>query len=87
MYRNHTEWLDIYILVFEAIRVEDYAFASYINEQAIQITPEFHSEEYILNMKRRLFTKDNIYYKRWSELGESNINIYWSVGGWRIIKQ
>lgn len=87
MYRNHTKWLDLYILVFEAIRVDDYALANYINNQAMQITPTFHCEEYILNMKRRLFTKDNIYYKKWSEFGESNINMYWEVDKWRIIKQ
>ena len=31
--------------------------------------------------------KDNIYYKKWSEFGESNINMYWEVDKWRIIKQ
>lgn len=87
MYRNNTEWLDLYILIFEAIRIGDIAMAEYLNKDALKITPIFHSDKYILNMKSRLYTKDNIYYKKWSHIGESYINMYWKGNEWIYIKQ
>ena len=34
-------------------------------------------------MKKRLFTKNNIHYKQWAELGESQENWYFVNEEWR----
>ena len=45
--------------------------------------PEFHTDEYFEQMKRRLYTKDKEHYSYWSELGESNENWYWVDNQWK----
>ena len=87
MYRYNYTWLSMYILVFEAIRNGDLAFAQYISEQAELISPKFFCEEYFNNMKSRLYTKDENYYKKWSDLGKSDVNMYWVDYEWRFIPQ
>ena len=49
-----------------------------MSDKAVEHKPNFHTEEYLNNMKRRLYTKNKQHYKQWSELGESNCNWYWS---------
>lgn len=49
--------------------------------------PNFHTEEYFKNMKKRLYTKDNEHYKQWKILGESYENWYWVNNKWKIYKQ
>lgn len=87
MYKSNIEWLTNYILIFEAVRVNDMVFAEYLNNLTINITPNFITKEYVINMKKRLYTKDKVFYKKWKSLGESNINMYWVNNEWKIIKQ
>ena len=51
-----------------------------------QCTPEFHTQEYFDQMKRRLYTKDNEYYKQWESLGETDINWYYVDGVWKLYR-
>jgi hypothetical protein len=47
-------------------------------------TPPFHTQEYLNQMKRRLYTKNREHYKQWAELGESEQNYYYVDGEWRV---
>lgn len=87
MYQNHLKWLECYINVFENIKVKNTYKANYWNDLSKQYTPEFLSEEYILNMKRRLYTKDPIFYKDWEIYGKSNINMYYINHQWKYYQQ
>lgn len=87
MYRYCYTWLSMYIMVFEAVKVNDLAFARYMSEQAELIKPNWFCEEYFNNMKARLYTKDKEYYKKWEEFGESHVNMYWVDNEWRFIEQ
>lgn len=37
-------------------------------------------------MKRRLYTKDKLFYKQWEDLGESDINWYFVDNEWKYYK-
>lgn len=48
--------------------------------------PNFHTPEFLDQMKRRLYTKDPSFYSKWSYLGKSDENWYWSWKEQRFIK-
>ena len=85
-YRKHTDWLNAYMqcLIHYKKHImhdtsEDHIGKARIwNLFALNTTPDFHKISYFDQMKRRLYTKDNNYYKQWSYLGESQENWYWS---------
>lgn len=92
-YKGYKEWLELYTYCLE----EYYDFkyhnctdmlylAKEWSERAFQYKPPFHSEEYFVQMKRRLYTKDNNHYKQWADLGESEENWYFVENEWRIYK-
>jgi hypothetical protein len=60
--------------------------AKKMSDKANDIKPNFHIEEYFNQMKRRLYTKNNQYYSQWSDLGESDCNLYWSDDEDKFIK-
>lgn len=60
--------------------------ARIINEHTTQFTPEWHTQKYYNQMKRRLYTKNPEYYKQWKHLGTSLENWYWSQEENRFIK-
>lgn len=49
--------------------------------------PNFHTQEYFENMKRRLYTKNHEHYIQFAYLGESYENWYWVDNNWKIYKQ
>lgn len=77
-YRHHEEWLRLYRTSFEYLNMGKYKMAAHISNIAERFKPEFHTEEYFNQMKRRLYTKDKEYYLQWKHLGESYENWYWS---------
>jgi tRNA G10 N-methylase Trm11 len=90
-YKDHKEWLELYMFC-----LEDYYSVKYNNvdkdmlylakewsDRAFEHKPDFHTEEYFKQMKRRLYTKDKTYYQQWKELGETDINWYFVDGEWR----
>lgn len=87
MYRNNIEWLKLYINIFEAVKSNNLNLAKTLDKQAFNITPIFQTQEYIINMRRRLYSKDPIYYNCYSRYGKSDFNMYWVNEGWKIIKQ
>ena len=48
--------------------------------------PEFHTQEYFDQMKRRLYTKDPQHYAGWAQLGTSDVNWYYVDGAWKCYK-
>lgn len=82
-YRNHLDWLNYYLRCFEYFLSGDHTLALSASILATEITPPFHTPEYFTQMKRRLFTKDQVYYSYWSDLGTSDINWYWVDNNWR----
>lgn len=83
-YREHREWLVAYTLCLgNYIRRNDFG-ARMWNNIAQPFTPDWHTEEYLSQMKRRLYTKNNEHYKQWSHLGESQQNWYFVDGAWRV---
>lgn len=87
MYIDHIEWLENYIKVFECIRDNDIEKATGCNLRAISLTPSWHTKSYYDQMRRRLYTKNPVFYQRWKGYGESYDNWYWVDGIWKKYPQ
>ena len=85
-YKNHFQWLYHYILCLFWYQRGDKPMAKKMSEQAMAFKPNFHTEEYFNQMKRRLYSKNNQYYSQYSYLGESDCNWYWSDDENKFIK-
>lgn len=84
MYRKHVDWLDLYLLAFEAYHGGNIEQALNLSDEAEKIKPGFlYSLDYIENMKKRLYTKDKNHYSQWESLGESKVNYYYVSGTWK----
>lgn len=84
-YRGHEFWLRCYKRVLEEVQKSGGASirSKYFNYRAIETTPDWHTQAYCDQMKRRLYTKDPEHYKQWADLGESDCNWYFVDGEWR----
>ena len=84
-YKEHIQWLRTYMWFLEEWREKRSNLIMLIEYNLYCKTnkPLFHTQEYFNQMKRRLYTKDNEYYKQWAELGESNVNWYYVDNEWR----
>lgn len=87
MYRNHIKFLELYIQVFKLYKLGKYFDAYCTSMEAMKFAPEFIEDNYISNMKSRLYTKDPIYYKCYESYGESYINLYYIDNKWRSYNQ
>ena len=87
-YRGHEFWLRCYKRVLEEMQKSGGASirSRYFNYRAIETTPDWHTQEYYDQMKRRLYTKDHEHYKQWADLGFSDENWYWSQDENKFIK-
>lgn len=74
---NSVRWLQMYADILEGY-LADYTGLERADREAKEITPAFHTPEFIKQMKRRLYTKNPEHYKQWAELGTSEDNFYWS---------
>lgn len=83
-YKNHFHWLYYYNLCLFWYSRGDKPMAKKMSDKADYIRPNFHTQEYFNQMKRRLYTKDNKHYKQWEYLGESKQNHYYVDGEWLI---
>lgn len=81
-YKGREKWLGNYKLCLEFYKKGQLAEANYVNFLCLQETPPFHTQEYFDQMKRRLYEKDEEYYKQWSYLGKSLDNWYFVDGEW-----
>lgn len=74
---NSVRWLSMYADILEGY-LAGYTGLEMADREAREITPRFHTPEFIKQMKRRLYTKNPKEYERWAELGTSEDNYYWS---------
>lgn len=82
MYQNHLDWLNLYEKIFVAYHKQDFELARNLQRLESRIRPYFLLPEYLENMKKRLYTKDNKNYSQWGYLGESYINLYYVDNIW-----
>ena len=74
---NSVRWLQMYADILEGYLNGAMGLIQ-ADREARLITPEFHTEKFLIQMKRRLFSKNPEHYKDWAEFGESQDNYYWS---------
>ncbi len=93
-YLNHYDWLLYYFETLTAyLRHKQYSKyqtadsvgslyedAREANSRALALTPDFITEEFMDQHKRRLYTKNPTHYAQWAELGASHRN-WFSVDG------
>ena len=82
-YKAEIGWLRAYKVCLQAYINGHYNEASKVSEYATRITPDWHTQEYYDQMKRRLYTKDPEHYKQWDCFGKSDENWYFVDGKWR----
>ncbi len=93
-YRGHEDWLLHYQWCLESYYrgvtngTLDLEYYDARDESRVceAYKPTFHTQEYFKQMKRRLYTKDPVYYEEWAYLGESEDNWYWSPSEGKFIK-
>lgn len=74
---NSVRWLQMYADILEGY-LDGSTWLPEADREAKEITPEFHTLEFVENMKKRLYTENPEQYKQWAELGESDEDWYWS---------
>ena len=86
MYTEHKIWLCYYVMSLgyykEGNKDASIRYSNYANNYR----PNFHTQDYFDNMKRRLYTKNNNHYKEFIHLGESYENWYWIDNKWKKYK-
>lgn len=85
-YVNHVEWLKLYMHCLNAYHKNMLDAAKHLSNYADTMKPHFHTEEYLTQMKRRLYTKDNSHYSQWKDLAESDVNMYYVNNEWRYYR-
>lgn len=76
MYKNHTEWLNLYLQTLELVRDNNLFLARFKSLQANLVRPKWMTDELCDQHKRRLFTKAPHRYPQFAEFGESLENWY-----------
>ena len=74
---NSVRWLQMYADALEGY-LDGSTGLQMADREAREITPKFHTPEFIRQMKSRLYSKDKEKYERYAEYGESDCNWYWS---------
>ena len=82
-YRGYEMWLRHYMRCLECYVRSNMMLSAFISNESDKIRPEWHTQAYFDQMKRRLYTKDNNHYKQWAHLGESQENWYFVDNEWR----
>lgn len=74
---NSVRWLQMYADILEGY-LDGSTGLIEADREAREITPVFHTEKFLTQMKRRLYTKNPEHYKQWADLGPSDSNWYWN---------
>lgn len=85
-YLDSILWLRNYMKCLDSYQRGDTVSAELFSDACNFIRPSFHTQDYFDQMKRRLYTKDPVYYEQWAHLGESEDNWYFVDGEWRIYR-
>lgn len=87
MYSSDVEWLEAYKNTLQCWFKGDKEGAIRESYKADALTPSWFSEKFYNIHRSRLYTKDPIFYKKWSYLGRSFSNWYFINGSWKEVKQ
>lgn len=79
-YKGHEKWLEIYKGILMSCEKCEFGTAILSNILVDKYRPDWHTQEYYDQMKRRLFEKDEEHYKQWAHLGKSLDNWYYIDG-------
>lgn len=79
-YKDHVKYLEHYVKCLEAVRLGYSGVAMSHSYEAMLYKPEFLTTEFCDQHKRRLFTKDNIFYHEFHAYGKSYENWYFVDG-------
>lgn len=82
-YRGYEFWLKCYLSCLCYVKWGEIEQAIATSKLADNNRPDWHTQEYYDQMKRRLYTKNPEHYKQWAHLGESQENWYFVDGEWR----
>lgn len=82
-YRGYEKWLEIYKGILMSYEKCEFGTAILSNMYADNYRPDWHTQAYYDQMKRRLYTKDPEHYKQWAHFGTSEENWYFVDGSWR----
>ena len=78
-YKYHKEWLNDYMRCLVYYQCGNIDWAEKMSDICEWTKPKFHIPEYFNQMKRRLYTKNNEFYKQWEYLGTSDVNWYYDM--------
>ncbi len=82
MYSQHVPWLALYMQCLQAVKNGWLYRAMQYSDEADNIRPSFQTDLYFRHMKRRLYTKDPVFYFAYkNQGGKTEINMYWDVPG------
>ena len=84
MYKDHLEWVELYKNCLKSWRENRPTEAAKYSVLAERLTPNFLCQDYYDNFKRRLYTKDQKFYKQFEEYGTTYENWYYLDGVWKI---
>ena len=82
MYKDYIDWVKIYRECLVAYKNKDLDKCLKLSNEADKIKPKFICDALYINFKKRLYTKDPIYYKKWEDLGSTEANYYFVDGHW-----
>lgn len=94
MYRDHLKWIRYYKMCLLSYKrylsagegseysKEQYRAAERYSFKATCYAPSFQTKDYFNQMKRRLYTKNPVFYEKWKKYGTSDVNWYFVDGGW-----
>ena len=82
-YTGYEKWHEIYKGILMSYEKCEFGTAILSSIYADNYRPDWHTQEYYDQMKRRLYTKDPEHYKQWADLGKSDCNWYFVDGEWR----
>ena len=82
MYKDHIDWVILYQKALRAYKQGDEQECKRLSKIAENIQPSFICDSLYNNFKKRLYTKDSIYYSKWAHLGKTEANYYFVDGHW-----
>lgn len=82
MYADYIDWVKLYQSCLKAFKKADFELCKKLSNEAELARPRFITKELCDNFKKRLYTKDPIYYSNYASYGKTEANYYYVDGQW-----
>lgn len=82
MYKDYIDWIILYRAALKWYKIGDWGSCVHLSHVAEDIKPPFICKALYDNFKKRLYTKDPVYYKKWESYGKTEANYYFVDGHW-----